>query len=105
MLERYAARLTLSPINSGSTVYNPQPRGLDLFKPLTAFPFEERQKYGERAVAELSVEHSVPDLKSFVISGTRRGRRFGESCIERDNAILRPLGRSQFKQSPTCSGP
>jgi len=72
MLERYAARLTLSPINSGSTVYNPQPRGLDLFKPLTAFPFEERQKYGERAVAELSVEHSVPDLKSFVIQVERR---------------------------------
>jgi hypothetical protein len=72
LLERYAARLTLSPINSGSTVYNPKLRGLDLFKPLTAFPFEGRQRYGERAVAELSVEHSVPDLKDFVIRVERR---------------------------------
>jgi hypothetical protein len=72
LFERYAARLTLSPINSGSTVYNPQPRGLDLFKPLTIFPFENRQKYGERAVAELSVNHSVPDLEDFVIRVERR---------------------------------
>lgn len=71
-LEHYAARVMLSPINSGSTVYNPQPRGLDLFRSLDAFPFELRRKYGKNAVAELSVEHSVPDLQEFVIKVERR---------------------------------
>ena len=67
LLERYRTRVALSPINSGSTVYNPQPRGLDLFRPLDSYPFEMRQKYGRNAVAELTIDHSVPDLRNFVI--------------------------------------
>lgn len=71
-LERYVSRVALSPINSGSTVYNPQPRGLDLFRPLESYPFEIRRKYGKNAVAELTVAHSVPDLRDFVTRVERR---------------------------------
>src|SRR6266568_6869198 len=51
LIERHAEEITLSPINSGSTVYNPQPRGLDLFRSFADFPFDARQKYGKRAIA------------------------------------------------------
>ena len=75
LLERYATRVTLSPINSGSTVYNPQPRGVDLFQPLATFPFEARRKYGKNAVAELTIDYSAPDLQEFVIKVERRRGR------------------------------
>ena len=73
LIERHGERITLSPINSGSTVYNPQPRGLDLFQPFAEFPFEARRKYGKRAIAELSVNYSVLDLRDFVLRVERRG--------------------------------
>lgn len=72
LLKRYTTRIALSPINSGSTVYNPQPRGSDLFRPLDSYPFEMRRKYGKNAVAELTIDHSVPDLRDFVIKVERR---------------------------------
>ena len=72
LLERYVTRIALCPINSGSTVYNPQPRGLDLFRPLVSYPYEKRRKYGKNAVAELTIDHSVPDLRDFVIKVERR---------------------------------
>lgn len=72
LIESHGERITLSPINSGSTVYNPQPRGLDLFQPFATFPFETRRKYGKRAIAELSVDYSVPDLRDFVLRVERR---------------------------------
>ena len=72
LIEQYGERITLSPINSGSTVYNPQSRGLDLFRSFAEFPFEARRKYGKRAIAELSVNYSVPNLRDFVLRVERR---------------------------------
>jgi len=72
LIERYGARISLSPINSGSTVYNPQPRGLDLFRTFADFPFEIRRQYGKRAIAELSVDYSVPDIRDLVLRVERR---------------------------------
>lgn len=72
LIERHGERITLSPINSGSTVYNPQPRGLNLFRPLAEFPFEARRKYGKRAIAELSIDYAVADLRDFVLRVERR---------------------------------
>jgi hypothetical protein len=72
LIERHGERITLSPINSGSTVYNPQPRGLNLFQTFVDFPFEFRRRYGKRAIAELSVDYSVPDLRDFVLRVERR---------------------------------
>ena len=72
LIERHGDRITLSPINSGSTVYNPQPRGLHLFQPFADFPYEARRHYGPRAIAELSVNYSIPDLRDFVLRVERR---------------------------------
>jgi hypothetical protein len=72
LIAKYGQEMTLSPINSGSTVYDPKPRGLDLFNTFESYPFELRKRYGKRAVAELSITYSVPDLRDFVISVERR---------------------------------
>lgn len=67
-LERYADRIELSPINSGSTIYAPQRRGRDTFLPLSAFPYEDWKKKRTRskAIVEVTVNHSVPDITDFV---------------------------------------
>lgn len=72
LVARYSNQITLSPINSGSTVYNPQPRGRDLFQPFRRFPWEARRKYGKQAIAEIAIPYSVPDVMDFVIRGERR---------------------------------
>ena len=66
LLAQHARRVTLSPINSGNTLYNPRPRGRHTFRPIADYPFEERRKKRglANAVVELAVEYSVPDLIS-----------------------------------------
>jgi len=67
-LDKYASRMRLSPINSGSTIYNPQPRGAETFRPLVDYPFAERRALRgiPNAIAEIIVKYSVPDLREFV---------------------------------------
>jgi hypothetical protein len=69
LLERHLDKVTLSPINSGSTIYRPQPRGRDTFLPPHEYPFEERRKKRgiKNAVAELAVDYSVPDVADLAI--------------------------------------
>jgi hypothetical protein len=63
LVRRYADRITLSPINSGSTIYVPPKRGLGTFLTIAEYPFAERkQKAGRDAVVELTVSYSVPDI-------------------------------------------
>lgn len=62
-------RIRLSPINSGSTLFDPQPRGLSTFSSIADFPFQARS--GRRLadnVVELVVEHSVPDIRNHVLA-------------------------------------
>jgi len=82
LLKVHQNRIALSPINSGSTLYNPRPRGADTFLPLPDYPFDDRRKKAglARAVAELAVEYSVPDVRQHVI---RVERRKGNRVIER----------------------
>ena len=40
VMARYAARTTLSPINSGFSARYPQPRGRDTFRPIAEYPFD-----------------------------------------------------------------
>lgn len=62
-------RVWLSPINSGSTLFKPQPRGLNTFKRVNDFPFKERSKRAtENNVVELVVDYSVPDVASHVLA-------------------------------------
>lgn len=63
-------RIWLSPINSGSTLFNPQPRGNGTFQRVEEFPYRERSKSRskENNVVELVVDHSVPDLVDHVLA-------------------------------------
>ncbi len=61
-------RITLSPINSGTTVRAAAPRGLDTFLPVADYPYAHwraRRPRGERVV-ELCVDRGVPDVVPFV---------------------------------------
>lgn len=68
LLARHADRVMLSPINSGCTKPFPHPRGRDTFLPLDQYPFEtwDQKRRGRDAVVELTVKHSVPDIKDVV---------------------------------------
>ena len=73
LLDRHAARITLSSINSGSTIYNPRPRGSTTFLPIGDYPFEERRRArGKDAIVELAVDHSVPDIADVLVRVERR---------------------------------
>ncbi len=75
LVEAYADRITLSPINSGATSRFPARRGLDTFRSISDCPWQEwRAKRGARgAVVELAVFGGVPDVPRFVIGFTREG--------------------------------
>jgi hypothetical protein len=69
LLARHEARILLSPINSGATKPFPAPRGPDTFLPMARYPFsfwDEKRKRGE-PVVELTVTHSVPDIRDLVL--------------------------------------
>jgi hypothetical protein len=75
LLARHEKQILLSPINSGSTIMNPAPRGQDTFLPLERYPFEAfRKKRGLRnAIVELTVTHSVPGIRGLVLRVEERG--------------------------------
>ena len=65
LLERYAGKVTLSSINSGSLYFNNGkiPRTKDTFRPLEQWSFTQ-------AVKELAVDYSVPDIADLMTSVT-----------------------------------
>ena len=69
LLQRHADRVTLSPINSGSTIFNPQPRGTDTFQRIGDYPFAywRARRPLRDAVVELAVDDAVPDIQDFVL--------------------------------------
>ena len=86
VLARHVGRITLSPINSGSTLYVPQPRGRDTFLPLDSYPFAERRKKRgiPNAVAELAIDHAMLDILDHTIRVEhRRGPQVIEVLYER----------------------
>ena len=70
LVAAYGERIWLSPINSGSALFNPQPRGLGTFYRVADFPFTERRSTRrlQDAVVELVVDHSVPDIANHVLA-------------------------------------
>ena len=68
-------RVTLSPIYSGSTLYNTASRGLRTFLPPHEYPFllRRRKRGPDDAVAELAVEHSLPEIWKHVLFVYLRG--------------------------------
>lgn len=69
LVHQHLRRVTLSPINSGSTLYKPQARGHTTFLSVKEYPFEERRKSRsvQNAVAELAVDYSVPDIGQLAV--------------------------------------
>lgn len=66
----HRGRIWLSPMNSGSTIYNPLPRGRGTFQRIDDFPFRERAKTRRPAtnVIELLVEESALDIADHVLA-------------------------------------
>jgi hypothetical protein len=73
LLETHRDRIELCPLNSGATIYNPQPRGRDTFLPVADYPFEERCKTRavDKSVVELVVRDGVPDISQHLIAAHR----------------------------------
>jgi hypothetical protein len=72
LIEEHGSAITLSPYNSGSTLFNPAERGPDTFASIEEFPFDywTRVKSRQRrdAVVELAVGYAVRDISRYVIS-------------------------------------
>lgn len=81
LVTAYEDVTTLSPINSGSTIRNPQRRGPQTFMRISDYPFDQRRRGRGRvgAIAELSIAHSVPDVARHVLVVERR---LGSETIE-----------------------
>ena len=73
LVERDGAKIRLSPINSGSTLYNPTPRGSQTFMPIADYPFAERRRArGKDAIVELAVEGGVERIEEVALTVERR---------------------------------
>jgi hypothetical protein len=70
LIGAHRPRIDLSPINSGATIYNPQPRGRNTFLPIVDYPFDERRKTRttSASVVELVVRGGVPDIIDHLIA-------------------------------------
>jgi len=69
LLASHADRVTLSPINSGATVHDAPKRGSDTFKSIADYDFEywRTKRTRPTAVAEICVDHSVPDITKHLV--------------------------------------
>jgi hypothetical protein len=75
LLEKHGPRTALTPMNTGCTSPMAFPRGVESFLSPTDYPFEEnkRKKGGRtKAIVELTVEYSVPDIVDFTKRATHR---------------------------------
>ncbi|MES2178016.1 MAG: hypothetical protein V4550_09145 [Gemmatimonadota bacterium] len=82
LIRKYAARITLSPINSGCTKPMPQPRGLSTFRRVADYPFDAMlAKRGARGdpIVELAIDSGVGDIAQYVI---RVEQRRGPEVLE-----------------------
>jgi hypothetical protein len=70
IVEAHADRIELSPINSGSTIFNPVPRGRRTFLSIGEYDYEgwSKKRRAEDTVVELIVRDGVPDIKDHVIA-------------------------------------
>jgi len=71
LVRTHIQRVTLSPMNSGSTSPFAHPRGLDTFKSLEDYPFAIRLQRGDNScVIELAVDGGVPDIVKYILRAT-----------------------------------
>jgi hypothetical protein len=81
LVESHTDAITLSPINSGSTIFRPQPRGPTTFSRIVDYPFDEwcEKRSAQKAVVELAVNYGVSDIAQHVLAVQRRR---GEKVVE-----------------------
>jgi hypothetical protein len=74
LLDTHRDRVTLTPINTGATIYDARPRGRDTFTSIADCPFDDwRRRRGARnAIVELAVEYAVPDVLEHTVAVERR---------------------------------
>jgi hypothetical protein len=67
LIQIYSAKVRLSPINSGCTLFNAQQRGAETFRLIRDYPFDQwKAKRASRdAVVELTVDYSVENVRQF----------------------------------------
>lgn len=63
----HAEQITLSPINSGSTVFGNGRRGVQTFKSIDDYPYDDRKKARKEPLVELAVDYSVDDIARFTL--------------------------------------
>jgi len=65
LLEQRLNQTTLSPINSGSTVYSPVPRGRETFQSLSDYP---QDWWRARRLGEVAVDFGIPNIADVATS-------------------------------------
>jgi hypothetical protein len=70
LVERHAAQLAFSPINSGATfALRPAPRGRNTFRRFVDYPWVERlDTHPKELAVECAVDYSVPEVAGMVTS-------------------------------------
>lgn len=70
LVAAHSERIELSPINSGSTIFRPAPRGKDTFKSIADYDYDywRRKRGAAGAVVELIVLDRVSDIQDHVIA-------------------------------------
>ncbi|WP_395449655.1 DUF7002 family protein [Aminobacter sp. UC22_36] len=73
LVAAHRERILLSPINSGSTIMKPQPRGNGTFMTVADYPYADRRRTRTHADAlvELVVLDGVPDIRDHTIAAHR----------------------------------
>lgn len=69
LLAAYGKRVRLSAINSGATIYDAPRRGLSTFRATSDYPLREAGR--RKAIAEFTVEYSIPDIAEHVVEVER----------------------------------
>jgi hypothetical protein len=69
LVRRHGDHILLCHMNSGATQPMAFPRGNGTFLPVPEYPLAARlKKYGSKgAVAEVTVDYAVPDIRDFVV--------------------------------------
>jgi hypothetical protein len=88
LVSAHAARVELSPINSGATIRRPARRGLGTFTPLGALSYRDwqRRRGGRDRVVEVAVRGGIPDAARHLLE--RRALR-GASAEQVYREIVR----------------
>jgi hypothetical protein len=70
----HGPEITLAPINTGSVLYAPAPRGSGTLVGIAEYSYEEsrRRRGSRKAIAEVAVNYAVPDILNHIVRVERR---------------------------------